>query len=75
VHYSIECTSINMLQRAGWKSSSIKPGSQVKAVVAPLLSGQPGGLLLEVTLPDGTVLDPGVPAAGSYKRTPETESR
>ena len=70
-HYSIECTSINMLQRAGWRSNMIKAGDEVKAIVAPLLSGQPGGLLLEVTLPDGKKLDPGVPGAGSYRRTPE----
>jgi Family of unknown function (DUF6152) len=69
-HYSVECTSINMLQRLGWRSTMIKAGDQVTAVVAPLLNGDPGGLLLELTLPDGRKLDPGVPAAGSYKRTP-----
>ena len=69
-HFSIECTSINMLQRLGWRSSLIKAGDQVTAVVAPLLNGDPGGLLLELTLPDGRKLDPGVPAANSYKRTP-----
>jgi len=72
-HFSIECTSINMLQRLGWRSTMIKAGDQVKAVVAPLLNGDPGGLLLELTLPDGRKLDPGVPAAGSYKRTPEVD--
>jgi hypothetical protein len=70
-HYTIECTSINMLQRQGWRSNMIKAGDKVTAVISPLLDGQPGGLLLEVTLPDGRVLDPGVPAAGTYKRTPE----
>jgi hypothetical protein len=70
-HYSIECTSINMMQRAGWRSNMIKAGDMVKAVVAPLTNGDPGGLLLEITLPDGKVLEPGVPAANTYKRTPE----
>jgi hypothetical protein len=70
-HYTIECTSINMLQRQGWRSNMIKAGDKVTAIISPLLDGQPGGLLLEVTLPDGRVLDPGVPAAGTYKRTPE----
>ena len=70
-HYSIECTSINMMQRAGWRSNMIKFGDQVKAVISPLTSGQPGGLLLELTLPSGKVLDPGVPAANTFKRTPE----
>ena len=72
-HFSIECTSINMMQRAGWRSNMIKAGDKVKAVVAPLISGEPGGLLLEVTLPDGKKLEPGVPGANSYKRTPDQE--
>jgi len=70
-HFSIECTSINMMQRAGWRSNMIKAGDKVKAVVAPLINGDPGGLLLEITLPDGKTLEPGVPGANTYKRTPE----
>jgi hypothetical protein len=70
-HYSIECTSINMMQRAGWRSNILKFGDQVKAVISPLNSGQPGGLLLELTLPSGKVMDPGVPAANTFTRTPE----
>lgn len=72
-HYTIELTSINMLTRAGWTSRSIKAGETVKAIVAPLLSGEPGGLLLEVTLSDGRTLTPPVPAASTFKRTPEKE--
>lgn len=72
-HFSAECTSINMMQRAGWRSNMIKAGDKVKAVVAPLLNGDPGGLLLEITLPDGKVLEPGVPAANTFKRTPEQQ--
>ena len=71
--YSIECTSINMMQRNGWRSNMIKAGDNVKAVIAPLVNGQPAGLLLEVTLPDGRTLEPGVPAANTFKRTPEQE--
>jgi len=72
-HYSVECTSINMMQRNGWRSNMIKAGDMVKAVIAPLNSGQPGGLLLEVTLPNGKTLEPGVPAANTFKRTPEQD--
>ena len=72
-HYTLEGTSINMMQRIGWRSNFIKAGDHVKAVVAPLLNGQSGGLLLEVTLPDGKKLETGVPAAGTFKRTPEAE--
>jgi hypothetical protein len=70
-HYTIELTSINMLARAGWTSRSVKAGETVKAIVAPLLSGEPGGLLLEVTVSDGRTLSSPVPAANSFKRTPD----
>jgi len=70
-HYTLELTSINMLQRVGWKSSMIKAGDQVKVVTAPLLSGQPAGLLLEITLANGEKKELPVPAIGSFKRTPE----
>ena len=72
-HYTIELTSINMLSRAGWTSRSIKAGEMVKAIVAPLLSGEPGGLLLEVILSSGKTLTSPVPAANSFRRTPDQE--
>jgi hypothetical protein len=68
-HFTIELTSINMLQRSGWRSNMIKFGDEVKAVISPLLSGQPGGLLLDVTLPNGQKLESPVPGVGSFKRT------
>jgi hypothetical protein len=71
--FTIELTSINMLSRAGWRSNMVKAGDRVKAVVAPLLSGQPGGLLLDVTLADGRKLESPVPGAATFKRSPETE--
>ena len=72
-HYTLEMTSINMMQRLGWRSNMIKAGDQVKAVMAPLLNGEPAGLLLEIILADGKRMEPGVPAIGGYRRTPETE--
>ena len=72
-HFTVELTSINMMQRVGWRSNMIKAGDRVKAVVAPLLSGQPGGLLLDVTLADGRKLESPVPGAATFKRSPETE--
>lgn len=70
-HYSIEMTSINMMQRLGWRSNMIKAGDLVKVTVSPLLNGEAGGLMLDVTLPDGKKLEPGVPAVNTFKRTPE----
>jgi len=72
-HYSVELTSINMMQRVGWRSNMIKAGDHVTAVIAPILTGEPVGLGLEVTLADGTKRDLPVPAAGSFKRTAETQ--
>ena len=74
-HYTLEGTSINMMQRIGWKSNMIKFGDQVKAVMAPLLSGEPAGLLLEVTLPSGETKELGVPAGSTFKRTPEQDQK
>jgi len=69
-HYTLELTSPNMMSRGGWTSRTIKTGDVVTTVVAPLRDGRPGGLLLEVTLPDGRHMLPGVPNAQNYRRTP-----
>ncbi len=68
--FTIELTSINMLRRAGWRSSDVNAGDEVTAIVAPLLSGEKGGLLLELAVPDGRTLIPPVPAAHTFTRTP-----
>jgi hypothetical protein len=62
-----------MMQRTGWRSNMIKAGDKITAVVAPLLSGEPVGLGLEVTMADGTTKELPVPAAGSFKRTSDTQ--
>jgi hypothetical protein len=72
-HYTIELTSINMLTRAGWTSRSVKAGDGITAMVAPLLNGEPGGLLMELKFADGRKLESPVPAPGTFKRTPEQE--
>ncbi|MEP7247638.1 MAG: DUF6152 family protein [Gammaproteobacteria bacterium] len=54
--YAIECGSINLLTRKGWKVNTIKVGDKIAAGIFPLRSGQPGGLLDSVTLPNGSVL-------------------
>jgi len=69
-HYSIEMTSINMMQRLGWRSNMIKAGDHVTVTLSPLLTGEAAGLMLDVTLPDGRKLEPGVPAVNTFKRTP-----
>lgn len=68
-HYTMEMTSPNMLHRGGWSSRTVKPGDVVTAVMSPLRDGQSGGLLLELTLPNGKKMLPGVPNAQRYKIT------
>jgi hypothetical protein len=68
-HYTMEMTSPNMLHRGGWSSRTVKVGDVVTAVMAPLRDGQSGGLLLELTLPNGKKMLPGVPNAQRYKIT------
>ena len=68
-HYTLELTSPNMLTRGGWSSRTVKSGDTVTAVVAPLRDGRKGGLLLELTLPSGKHMLPGVPNAQNYRRT------
>jgi hypothetical protein len=69
-HFTLEMTSINMMSRGGWTSRTVKAGDVVTAIAAPLRDGRPGGLLLELTLPDGRKMLPGVPNAQNYRRTP-----
>ncbi len=56
--WSIELNSPNNLRRQGWKATSLKAGDEVTLVMYPLrdLSDHKGGLFIEVTLPDGSVL-------------------
>ena len=68
--YTVELTSINMLRRAGWKSNDVSAGDEVTAIVAPLLNGDHGGLLLELKVPDGRTLVPPVPAIDTFTKTP-----
>lgn len=61
-HWAIELGSPSILMRGGWKFSTIKKGDKVTAVVSPLRNGDPGSLLMRVTLADGRVLGNGGPA-------------
>jgi hypothetical protein len=54
--WSIEMTAPAYLARAGWKSTTVKPGDKVTVNVRPFRNGDPGGLFVNITLPDGRVL-------------------
>ena len=56
VVWKVEMTAPSYLVRAGWKSSTLKPGDEVSVTVRPLKNGDPGGLFVSVTLADGRTL-------------------
>ena len=56
VTWTIEMTAPSYLVRAGWKSSTLKPGDEVSVTVRPLKNGDPGGLFVSVTLAGGRTL-------------------
>jgi hypothetical protein len=54
--WSVEMTAPAYLARAGWTSKTVKPGDKVTVNVRPMRNGDPGGLFVNITLPDGRVL-------------------
>ena len=72
-HWTIELGSPSILQQSGWKFKDLKFGDKVTATINPLRSKEPGGLLVQVKLPDGRTLGngpgrgPAAPAATPAK--------
>jgi hypothetical protein len=62
--WNIEMTAPFILVKAGWKSTSLKPGDKVTVVGHPQKSGEPGALFVSVTTAEGQTLTdrPGAPA-------------
>ena len=63
-HWSVELGSPSILLQGGWKFKDLKYGDKVTVILNPLKSGQRGGLLSRITLPDGRVLGNGPIPAG-----------
>ena len=68
--WTIELGSTSILQRGGWKFNTLKKGDKVTAVINPLRSGEPGGLLSRITLPDGRALGNGGPPPAARGAAP-----
>lgn len=58
-HWSVEMGSPSILMQSGWKFKDLKHGDKIKVEISPLRSGDPGGLLIQATLPDGRILGNG----------------
>lgn len=54
ITWTLEMTAPSFLIRAGWTRSTVRAGDEVTAVVRPLVNGDPGGLFVSVTAPNGT---------------------
>lgn len=56
VDWSVEMTSPNLLQRAGWRPSTIQVGDRITVVGAPLRDGSLGAQFQKATMGDGRTL-------------------
>ena len=64
-HWSVELGSPSILMQGGWTFKDLKAGDKITVVISPLKSGQQGGLLSRITMPDGRVLGNGPIPAGA----------
>lgn len=55
--YVLECSSVNMMSKAGWKHNTLKAGDTVDVTFYPLRNGRPGGMLKTIKVADGRVLN------------------
>jgi len=68
--WSIELNSPNNLKRQGWTRAALKSGDKITLRMNPLRDGRHGGLFLDVRLPNGTMLDSGLPKNGTPVNVP-----
>jgi hypothetical protein len=75
--WSVEMNPPPFLIRAGWKSTTLKPGDKVSVSLNPIRTGEPGGIFVSVTLPDGRVLGgrAGGPASSAPAPAPPPPAR
>jgi hypothetical protein len=54
--WSIEMSSPGVLTRSGWSKRTFNPGDRITLRFGPLRNGDPGGIFMEATLADGTIM-------------------
>jgi len=67
--WNLEMMPPTYLVPAGWKSSTVKAGDKVKFTARPMKNGDPGGLFVSITLPDGKTLGQTAPRGGGAAPT------
>lgn len=60
--WAVEMNPPSYLVKAGWKSSTVKPGDSVTIIVNPLRTSEKVGKFLSITLPGGQVLTENPPS-------------
>jgi hypothetical protein len=55
-HWVIEALGVRGMEGQGFKFDSLKAGDEIAITYSPAKSGAHSGVLLKLTLPDGTVL-------------------
>jgi hypothetical protein len=68
--WSLEMTAPRILVAAGWKSTTLKAGDKIKFTAYGLKNGDPGGIFVSVTLPDGKTLTERAPRGGGPAAPP-----
>ncbi len=53
VEWSMEMGAPMYLYARGWRPGSLKAGMQIRVTLNPLRNGRPGGVVRDVTTPDG----------------------
>lgn len=54
--WAVELNGAYGLVRQGWRPKTLIPGMPVTLTIRPLRDGTNGGQLIEITLPDGTIM-------------------
>ena len=68
--WSLEMTAPRILVAAGWKSTTLKAGDKIKFTAYTFKNGDPGGIFVSVTLPDGRTLSERAPRGGGTPAPP-----
>jgi len=68
VKWVVETSNPLDMTNRGWTRNSLKPGDQVAVVTRPMKNGKPLGLIVQVQLADGRVLNTGNPPAPAPAR-------
>ena len=56
VEWSLEMGAPMYLYANGWRPTTLKAGAPIKVILNPLRNGQPGGVVVDATTPDGKPL-------------------